>query len=124
LERLPEFAAAIPSHGTLASPVNKSEEEEDGEDDEAGDEFSEDEFDPVEFDYENIRRPSPEGAEDQPMSDGQLLLLNELASSSTAALEATESGNSIRWGTVAVIFFTAECQMGLVTMVWPLVGDF
>ncbi len=35
------------------------------EEEEAGDEFSEDEFDPVEFDYENIRRPSPEGAEDK-----------------------------------------------------------
>ena len=35
------------------------------EEEEAGDEFSEDEFDPVEFDYENIRRPSPEGAEDR-----------------------------------------------------------
>ncbi len=63
---------------------------------EAGDEFSEDEFDPVEFDYENIRRPSPEGAEDKPGSGGgghQPLLhdyydLAELNESAEDAVEA------------------------------------
>jgi hypothetical protein len=54
----PPSAAGRPAAGAV-------EDEE-----EAGDEFSEDEFDPVEFDYENIRRPSPEGAEDKPGSGG------------------------------------------------------